>query len=84
MPLQWALLVRQRLRRLRIHRQEIDGCVWYGIVPPDRNEAGRRNDITGNDVSGTVIGSNVGWRGHFDFGAQRWPDGYVPAADVLE
>jgi hypothetical protein len=63
---------------------KIDGCVWYGAVPTGHDDAGRRNDIIANDFSGAVIGSNVGWRGPFDFGAQRWPDRYVPLADVLE
>jgi hypothetical protein len=60
---------------------KMDGCVWYGTVPHGDDDAGRRNVITGNDFSSAVLGSNVGWRGDFDFSAQRWPDGYLPAAE---
>jgi len=59
----------------------IDGCVWFGTVPPGDTEAGRRNVITGNDFTGAVLGPNIGWRDGFDFSAQRWPVGYQPAVE---
>ncbi|WP_460938121.1 hypothetical protein [Phycicoccus ginsengisoli] len=57
----------------------IDGCAWYGSGP--ESEGGRRNDIRGNDFTEAHITANVGWRGGFDLGAQRWPQGFVPTVD---
>ena len=48
----------------------IDGCVWYGTIPPGDRNAGRRNVITGNDLTGVTFGPNVGWRGEIDVTAQ--------------
>ncbi len=59
----------------------IDGCAWYGTIPPGDADAGRRNVITGNDFTGVTFGSNVGWRGDIDITAQRWPDGYHPTPE---
>jgi hypothetical protein len=63
---------------------KIDGCVWYGTVPPGHDQAGRRNEFIANDFGAATFGSNVAWRGRFDFGAQRWLERYVPLADALE
>jgi len=62
---------------------KIDGCVWYGRVPPGDADAGRRNEITGNDFTGATFGTNIGWRGDVDFTAQRWPDGFQPIPEGL-
>ncbi len=58
---------------------KVDGCVWYGTAP--ESEGGRRNVIRGNDFTDAVIGTNVGWRGDFDFAAQAWPEDFVPTVD---
>lgn len=60
---------------------KIDGGGWYGTAPSGAAYEGRRNVITGNDFTGVTFGANVGWRGDFDFAAQRWPHGYPPVPD---
>jgi len=63
---------------------KIDGGVWYGTTPPGETYAGRRNVIAGNDFTGVTFGTNIGWRGDFDFTAQRWPPDYHPAPEGLD
>lgn len=60
---------------------KIDGGVWYGTAPASGADADRRNVVTGNDFTGVTFGTNIGWRGDFDFTAQRWPDGYRPVSE---
>lgn len=58
----------------------INGCAWGGAqgAGPD---AGRRNEIVGNDFSGAVITDDVGWRFGYPVGDQVWPEGFVPRLD---
>jgi hypothetical protein len=60
---------------------KMNGCVWFG---EERQPRQRRNEVRGNDFTGTVFTDNVGWRFGFPVADQIWPEGYQPTVRAYD
>jgi uncharacterized protein YjbI with pentapeptide repeats len=60
---------------------KMNGCVWFG---EERHPWQRRNEVRGNDFTGTVFTDNVGWRFNFPVADQIWPEGFQPTVRAYD